>query len=325
MDTQGQEQKSKELPDRIQSDLAAPQHRFESQGPDGALPSPHATGQDLKNQRQPASVEDDAPRSPWGNQPNTAPPESAAASRPGNTVESDEIFSVVQVADKPSVPPDIAKRYLRVGDKFYHPDNPGLVAFEDKGNKLETKSNSEAIAESMVRIAEGRGWDEIKVTGTEVFRKEVWLEAASRGMHVKGYSPSPQDLAQLAKRSPDTAVDLEDKTFRAREKVPDQPERKASPAMNQNPGHEMAQVFATSAPAEAVGKHPELAGAVTSVAAMAMKAEADGLTAEQRVVVAARVRQNVINSIERGTLPQVNIREEIEVQRKTQEDREYTR
>ena len=49
--------------------------------------------------------------------------------------------------------------------------------------------------------AEARGWDEIKVSGTETFRKEVWLEAASRGMHVKGYVPSEQDKAELAKRT----------------------------------------------------------------------------------------------------------------------------
>ena len=98
-----------------------------------------------------------------------------------NTVESDEIFTASQADIKPLVPQDIEKRYLRVGSTFYHPKNTDLVAFEDKGNKLETRSNSEQIAESMVRIAEARGWDEIKVSGSETFRREVWLEAAATG------------------------------------------------------------------------------------------------------------------------------------------------
>ena len=118
-----------------------------------------------------------------------------------NTIESNEIFTASQADTKPIVPQEIEKQYVRVGGKFYHPKNTGLVAFEDKGNKLETGSNSEHIAESMVRIAEARGWDEIKVSGSETFRREVWLEAASRGMEVKGYSPSEQDKAQLAKRA----------------------------------------------------------------------------------------------------------------------------
>ena len=116
-----------------------------------------------------------------------------------------------------------AKRYLRVGDKFYHPKNTDLVAFEDKGNKLETRSDSEQIAESMVRIAEARGWDEIKVSGSETFRREVWLEAASRGMQVKGYTPSEQDKAQLAKRASERpANDIEQgKDFRGSENKTD--------------------------------------------------------------------------------------------------------
>jgi len=137
-----------------------------------------------------------------------------------NTVESNEIFTARQADIKPLVPQDIEKHYLRVGGKFYHPKNTGLVAFEDKGNKLETRSNSEHIAESMVRIAEARGWDEIKVSGSETFRREVWLEAASRGMNVKGYSPSEQDKAQLAKRAserPANNLEKSGKNFRLSE------------------------------------------------------------------------------------------------------------
>ena len=125
-----------------------------------------------------------------------APPKKAS----DNKVESDEVFTATQEA-KPLVPKEVERQYLRVGDKYYHPKNADVLAFEDKGNKLETRSNSEQIAESMVRIAEARGWDEIKVSGSETFRREVWLEAASRGMHVKGYEPSEQDKAHLVKRS----------------------------------------------------------------------------------------------------------------------------
>ena len=57
-----------------------------------------------------------------------------------NTIESNEIFTASQADIKPIVPQEIEKQYVRVGGKFYHPKNTGLVAFEDKGNKLETRS-----------------------------------------------------------------------------------------------------------------------------------------------------------------------------------------
>ncbi len=234
-----------------------------------------------------------------------------------NKVESDEIATARQGDGRPIVPPEVEKQYLRVGDKYYHSKNSDLVAFEDKGNKLETKSNSENIAETMVRIANARGWDEIKVSGSETFRKEAWLEAASRGMHVKGYWPSEKDKAELAKRVNDyesKQVEPENKTFRAREKELE----------NDNPKRQ-AQAFANETPAEAARQFPELAGAAAAAAAIEKKAKADGLDPIQQAIVRDRVRQNIVNSIERGEPPQVKIKEEIEHKRDPNNEKEYTR
>jgi len=185
----------------------------------------------------------------------------------------------------------------------------------------------------MVRIAEARGWDEIKVSGSETFRKEVWLEAASRGMHVKGYTPSEQDKAELAKRLSETEankVEKDNKPFRAREnedakEVKAQAEAPKPEAKAETPNKRMAGSFAKDSPVEAVKKHPELAGAAAAVAAMDKKAEADGLNEQQRAIVMARVRQNVVNSIERGELPEVKVKEQVEVARQANEEKEYSR
>lgn len=234
-----------------------------------------------------------------------------------NQVESDEIFTARQPDLKSIVPPEVEKKYIRVGERFYSPNNTEQVAFEDKGNKLETKSNSENVAESMVRIAEARGWDEIKVSGTETFRKEVWIEAASRGMQVKGYIPTEQDKAELANRTrqADTTVEKENKPFRARE----------------NEGREStldqrrANSFANETPADSAKRYPELAGAAAVHAATSKQAVADGLTPDQRAIVSARVHQNLVNSIERGELPEVKIKDEVEVKQERIEEREHAR
>lgn len=238
-----------------------------------------------------------------------------------NKVESDEIFTASQQDVKPLLPPDIEKQYKKVGDKYMMQNPPDAVAFEDKGNKLETKSDSNSVAESMVRIAEARGWDEIKVSGSETFRKEAWLEAASRGMSVKGYSPSEQDKAELAKRTVNkeaNKVEQDNKPFRVRES-----EKEADKPNSQN--KELAKAFADKSPAEAVKSYPELAGAAAAVAAMEKKAEADGLNPQQRAIVSARLRENVANSIERGNIPEVKIKEEIEVKREVKAEREAQR
>ena len=278
----------------------------------------------LGKQQQQLAGEEETKRSAWlkkAEEAKAAQLVSSEKAASGNKLESDEIFTASQADVKPLVPPEIEKQYLRVGDKFYHPKNTDLVAFEDKGNRLETKSNSENIAAAMVRIAEARGWDEIKVSGSETFRKEVWLEAASRGMHVKGYSPTEQDKVELAKRVNEfeaNQVEKDNKPFRAREK-------EAEEVKLGSANKRMAEAFANESPVEAVKKHPELAGAAAAVAVMDKKAEADGLTPAQRAVVTARVRQNVVNSIERGDIPEVMVKEEIEVKRDAKEEREYSR
>lgn len=113
-------------------------------------------------------------------------------------VASDPSLPGARKADQ--IPKEIEDAYLRVGNKFHYTDKPKLQAFEDKGERLETKSNSEKIAADLVAIANARGWDSIKVRGSEEFRQKVWLEASLQGMAVKGYKPTEADRALLEKR-----------------------------------------------------------------------------------------------------------------------------
>lgn len=259
-------------------------------------------------------------------------------SMPSNKVEPDEIFTASETNAKLLVPSEIEKRYLRVGDKFYYSKNTDLVAFEDKGNKLETKSNSENIVESMVRIAQARGWNKIKVSGSEAFRKEVWLEAALRGMHVKGYSPSDRDKVALSKKviEPDTNTILKDnKPLHTYEKETEEIRTKPADTINpkttfeqkktNNHNKNMAETFAKETSAEAVKKYPELAGATAVIAIMKKIVEVGGLTEQQRAIVSAHVRKNLVNSIELGDIPKIMVKENVEVKLEANTDKEYDR
>lgn len=236
-----------------------------------------------------------------------------------NKIESEEIFTATNNGKNFTIPKDIAQKYKNIGEKYYELKNPDSVAFEDKGNRLETKSNSENMAESLVRIAESRGWDEIKVSGTDTFRREVWQEAAARGMTVKGYTPTEQDKVSVEKRVSETdykKIEKENQSVHVREKAE---ENKIDPHLKQ-----MADTFKNS-PMNAATKHPELAGAVAVVEATNKKAVADGLNPQQRAIVAARVKENVVNSIERGDIPAIKIREEQTITQTNIKEQEYTR
>lgn len=277
----------------------------------------NAIEQATESQRAPAGVDLGAKSVAWATKA-----KSMDGFAPGsNGLESDEIFTASQRPPSTVIPQEIEKAYLRVGAKFYDRADSESLVFEDKGNKLETRSDSESVAKSLVRIAEARGWDEIKVSGSEAFRKEVWLEAVQRGMSVKGYRVTEQDklnLAHVTNKAPLSNDSSEAKQFRGREK--------AAPSQAQNdPQTPMGQAFTSQPLADVVKKFPQLAGAAAAVSAMERKAEADGLSQAQRAIVSARVRQNVVNSIERGELPKVSVTEQVPVQQERTPSKEYSR
>lgn len=232
-----------------------------------------------------------------------------------NQVSSDEIFTPEDdKRTKYVLPQDIEQSYLKVGNKYYTKNKTDEPAFVDKGNKLETTANSDKVAESLVRIASARGWNEIKVTGTEKFRRDVWLEAATRGMEIKGYSPTEQDKVALAARVGELdkqKIAPENKDFRAREKEKDL-KNPAAAAMRDDP-------------LQAAKTHPELAPAIAGMEAIKKQNQARNLSAEAQRIINARVQENVVNSIERGHSFDTKLNEEKVLERDQEKEKEVTR
>lgn len=83
------------------------------------------------------------------------------------------------------------------GAKFHFKDQPGKVAFKDKGERMVSASNDDRVAKAMATMAEAKGWKTIKVSGHPDFQREVWMEASLRGIEARGYKPSEQDLKLL--------------------------------------------------------------------------------------------------------------------------------
>jgi hypothetical protein len=124
-------------------------------------------------------------------------------------------------------------------------------------------------------------------------------------MHVKGYSPSEQDKAALANRtaSKTNTVAHGEEKFRARENEP------SHEAKSKTDRRVVA--FEKATPAVAVKEFPELAGAYAALNAAKHQAAADGYTPKQQEVIASQVRQRMMNSIEKGRIPEIVIKEEV--------------
>ncbi|MGZ9709405.1 LPD7 domain-containing protein [Glaciimonas sp. GNP009] len=95
-----------------------------------------------------------------------------------------------------AIPAPIKQRFIQADNKYYFPDK--THAFDDRGSKLATRSESQEVLRSIVAIAHARGWDRVTVRGTEDFRRAAWLEASLSGIEVSGYTASKVEKAHLA-------------------------------------------------------------------------------------------------------------------------------
>jgi hypothetical protein len=83
-----------------------------------------------------------------------------------------------------------------------HPDR--TLAFVDHGTRLQVRTHNLEVMHSIVAIMQARGWQVLRLSGTEEFRRKVWHEANLQGIGVQGYEPSapePQQLQRAKERT----------------------------------------------------------------------------------------------------------------------------
>lgn len=93
------------------------------------------------------------------------------------------------------VPKTVTDRFASVDNKYYFPDKK--LAFTDKGERLETRSQNTEVVRALVDIAQEREWSRMAVKGTTEFRRSAWMEASMAGIEVTGYKPSKIEQAHL--------------------------------------------------------------------------------------------------------------------------------
>jgi putative DNA primase/helicase len=100
-----------------------------------------------------------------------------------------------RLAQSHAIPDGIAHRFLRVDNQFYFPDRS--LAFVHRGLSLRAESENLEILRSLVAIAQARGWEAMRVHGTDSFRRLVWHEATRQGLPVRGYNPTDMERAEV--------------------------------------------------------------------------------------------------------------------------------
>ena len=144
--------------------------------------------------------------------PGSVPPErSSPGGSKGPTEAPDHAGAVgvprrapkVHSLEAGDVPESVRKRYY--ADKAKWSGEPAFFttaqakdpAFRDQGRRLVTATESQEVVKDLVAIAQHRNWDRIHVTGSEEFRRSVWIEASQKGLEVRGYKPNDRDFQEL--------------------------------------------------------------------------------------------------------------------------------
>ena len=220
--------------------------------------------------------------------------ETVSASPRLEGIEKDQLFSPAEGETNKLVPKEVKDKFVQSGNSFYFKGSDDRLAFKDTGNKLKTKIDGDQIADSMIAIAKNRGWSEIKVTGTETFKKDIWKKAAEQGIAVRGYTPTKVEQAELENKGVE---------------IPKQGQSLSPEKSTLTPEQERAKAFKELSGTDAVKKHPELAPYVAAVTAIQKKVESENLSDANKKAVIERVRMNAVNSINQGAVPSVTIKQ----------------
>lgn len=161
------------------------------------------------------------------------PPDFVTSPKARNEIRDAEAKKAGREKAPPQAPQDrpgeavaevLRKRYIVVDHTYYSREEGNPAVFSDRGTSLSSSREDPATIDSMITLAVAKGWSSLEVSGTQTFRRAVWLQAAEQGIAVKGFKPAEVDKARLGEL-------LSDKLQRARSSSNQaQPEAKSAAA-----------------------------------------------------------------------------------------------
>ncbi|MEO8923165.1 MAG: LPD7 domain-containing protein, partial [Caldimonas sp.] len=91
---------------------------------------------------------------------------------------------------------NVVSRFGR-GRDYHFRDQPGKVAFKERWLSMQTSVDTPAVVKAMLDRAQERGWETIRIKGSEEFQRQAWIAATARGIKAVGYEPTQGDRAAV--------------------------------------------------------------------------------------------------------------------------------
>lgn len=119
----------------------------------------------------------------------------------------------------------VLTRYEREdGNTEYRWKKSGKIAFVDRGDRITFNSTTPTAVKAGLQVAQEKGWEAVRVQGSEEFRRESWLQGQLIGIEVTGYGATKKDIEKLSELKKEQALKKEN--YRAK----DSPGGKEAPA-----------------------------------------------------------------------------------------------
>jgi hypothetical protein len=67
--------------------------------------------------------------------------------------------------------------------------------------RITTRLDDRQTVSAMLDLVQARGWQSVKLRGTDSFKREAWVQAQVRGMQTEGYQPKATDRHEAQRRT----------------------------------------------------------------------------------------------------------------------------
>jgi hypothetical protein len=101
-------------------------------------------------------------------------------------------------------------RFVRNDVGEYRRLGEDRLALADEGERIRFVDKQMDAFQAGVELARAKGWETIRVAGSDKFKAEAWFHASSAGLRVEGYEPTEQDLERLGRVDAKTRVSADD-------------------------------------------------------------------------------------------------------------------
>lgn len=124
--------------------------------------------------------------------------ESLQKDRIDNYKLGNEIKTITYGQDKDELDAKFTNKYIKDQNENYrYAFNNDLVAFQNRGDHIVVNGKPATVSEDVVKLLKSEGVKEISVSGETEHKKLIWKYATDRGIDVKGYTPTKEDIKEM--------------------------------------------------------------------------------------------------------------------------------